>query len=61
MISTFKLASFSHWGVKKNRRPLPAPWLDNVDHDDDDDSHDHRVFHDDNDDHDIEGLVVKEY
>ena len=26
IIVTFKLASFSHCGVKKKRSPLPAPW-----------------------------------
>ena len=36
---------------------MPAPLRNNGDHDEVDDIyHDHRVYHDDNDDHDIEGL-----
>ena len=51
---TFRLASFSHWGVKKKRRPLPAPWLNIItiieyivdDH--------QNYFHGDNGDYDMQ-------
>ena len=49
--STFKLASFSHWGVKKNRRPLPAPWFNNDRDYHYNDGHEDYHFDYDNEDH----------